>query len=355
MHALPRRFRAPRIGIVGLGDVGKRLVRQQLESASARSGQLAFRLLGVARRFAPTTEDPWLLSRDRKARKGLSARNCPVLGWDLDRPEDQRRLARVITHWLVLMPPQDTGSFTGQTVSGIGNIDRRSKRLSLAIRRRRLRPFSSDSERAPIRSRGVYVSTTGVYGDYQGNEVDETSICRATEPRSVRRLSAEGYWRGLGFSVLRAPGIIAEDRLPIERLKQRAPALRADDDVWVNHIHAEDLARLAWLSLFRGRPGRVFNAVNNSRLKMADYFDLVAKTKGLPLPARVSREELRTEIKKGTVSPMMASFMRDSRQVISQRLTTELRATLRHPTTEEVIHRNKTPITPQWSQNPRES
>jgi nucleoside-diphosphate-sugar epimerase len=147
--------------------------------------------------------------------------------------------------------------------------------------------------------------------------------------------------------VLRAPGIIAEDRLPIERLKQRAPALRADDDVWVNHIHAEDLARLAWLSLFRGRPGRVFNAVNNSRLKMADYFDLIAKTKGLPLPVRVSREELRTEIKKGTVSPMMASFMRDSRQVVSQRLTTELRATLRHPTTEEVIHRNRTPITPQ--------
>lgn len=348
MQALPRRFRTPRIGIVGLGDVGKRLVRQQLESASARSGRLPFRLLGVARRFAPVDDDPFVVSRDRKARKGLSARNCPILGWDLDRPEDQRRLARVITHWLVLMPPQDTGSGKGQTVSGNGNVDRRSKRLSLSIRRSAPSPFASVfSERARAKIRGVYVSTTGVYGDHQGHEVSETSICKATEPRSVRRLSAEGYWRGLGFSVLRAPGIIAEDRLPIDRLKQQAPALRADDDVWVNHIHAEDLARLAWLSLFRGRPGRVFNAVNNSRLKMADYFDLVAKTKALPLPRRVSRAELQAEIQRGNVSPMMASFMRDSRQVVSGRLNTELRTTLRYPSTEEVIRRNKTPTTPQ--------
>ncbi|MEK9811878.1 MAG: hypothetical protein VW440_02380, partial [Bordetella sp.] len=126
-----------------------------------------------------------------------------------------------------------------------------------------------------------------------------------------------------------------------------SPALRAEEDVWVNHIHAEDLAHLAWLSLFRAAPGRIFNAVNYSRLKMADYFDLVAKTKGLPLPRRVSREELRVEVTKGSISPMMASFMSGSRQVESTRLLSELKTRLRYPTTEEVIRRNKTPTTPQ--------
>lgn len=350
MRALPRRFRMPRIGIVGLGDVGKRLVRQQLESSSASSGQLAYRLIGVARRFAPATDDPFLASRDRKARKGLAARHCPILGWDLDRPEDQRRLAKVITHWIVLMPPSEGAA--GHKVT----TDCRSKRLSLQIRYvHGQRARATAHLTAPKNSRGVYISTTGVYGNHQGQNVVETSACLATEPRSLRRLSAEGYWRGLGFSVLRAPGIIAEDRLPIERLKQASPALRAQDDVWVNHIHAEDLAYLSWLSLFRGRPGRVFNAVNNSRLKMADYFDLVAKAKGLALPRRISREELQAEIAKGSISLMMASFMRDSRQVESTRLATELRAQLRYPTTEEVIGRNKTPISPQSSQTPRAS
>ena len=352
MRALPRRFRMPRIGIVGLGDVGKRLVRQQLESSSASSGQLAYRLIGVARRFAPATDDPFLASRDRKARKGLAARHCPILGWDLDRPEDQRRLAKVITHWIVLMPPSEGASAAGHKVT----TDCRSKRLSLQIRYvHGQRARGTAHLTAPKNSRGVYISTTGVYGNHQGQNVVETSACLATEPRSLRRLSAEGYWRGLGFSVLRAPGIIAEDRLPIERLKQASPALRAQDDVWVNHIHAEDLAYLSWLSLFRGRPGRVFNAVNNSRLKMADYFDLVAKAKGLALPRRISREELQAEIAKGSISLMMASFMRDSRQVESTRLATELRAQLRYPTTEEVIGRNTTPISPQSSQTPRAS
>jgi hypothetical protein len=344
MHALPRRFRMPRIGIVGLGDVGKRIVRQQLEQASARSGQLAFRLIGIARRFAPTHEDPFLASRDRKARKGLTARNCPILGWDLDRPMDQARISRIITHWIVLMPPPDPGSASGQQTTA----DTRSKRLSIQMRRAlALRRGSSTNTSLIKKFKGVYISTTGVYGNYQGERVVETSLCKTTEPRSLRRLSAEGYWRKLGFSVLRVPGIIAEDRLPIERLRQASPALRAEEDVWVNHIHAEDLAHLAWLSLFRAAPARIFNAVNYSRLKMADYFDLVAKTKGLPLPRRVSRNELKDEVAKGWVSPMMASFMRDSRQVESTRLLSELKTRLRYPTTEEVIRRNKTPTTPQ--------
>ncbi|MFZ9809692.1 MAG: hypothetical protein ACO3DL_00580 [Burkholderiaceae bacterium] len=352
MRALPRRFRMPRIGIVGLGDVGKRLVRQQLEQPSASSGQLAYRLIGIARRFAPAADDPFLASRDRKARKGLAARNCPILGWDLDRAEDQKRLARVMTHWIVLMPPPDVGSAPGQKMT----TDTRSKKLSLQIRLAHARRNpKANGLRARRPSQGVYISTTGVYGDHHGQIVIETSACLAKEHRSLRRVSAEGYWRGLGFSVLRAPGIIAEDRLPIERLKQDSPALRAEDDVWVNHIHAEDLAHLSWLSLFRARPGRVFNAVNQSRLKMADYFDLVAKTKGLRLPRRVSREELQAEIAKGSVSLMMASFMRDSRQIESTRLFTELKAQLLFPTTEEVIHRNKTPITPLSSQSPKAS
>jgi len=81
----------------------------------------------------------------------------------------------------------------------------------------------------------------------------------------------------------------------------------------------------------------------------------VAESKGLAFPRRISREELQAEIAKGTVSPMMASFMRDSRQVGSTRLAKELRAQLRYPTTEEVIRRNKTPISPQSSQTPRAS
>jgi nucleoside-diphosphate-sugar epimerase len=103
--------------------------------------------------------------------------------------------------------------------------------------------------------------------------------------------------------------------------------LRDEDDVHTNHIHADDLARVSLAALFRGAPGRVYNAVDDSQLKMGEYFDLVADRFGLPRPPRLPREQL-----KAAVSPMMYSFMTESRRLRNQRLRTELLVRLRYPT-----------------------
>ena len=94
-------------------------------------------------------------------------------------------------------------------------------------------------------------------------------------------------WRG---SVLRVPGIYAHDRLPLDRLQRRLPALAPDDDVYTNHIHAEDLARAVVAALFRGRAGRVYNAVDDTQLRMGEYLDVVAAHAGLPRPPRLPRD-----------------------------------------------------------------
>jgi nucleoside-diphosphate-sugar epimerase len=127
-------------------------------------------------------------------------------------------------------------------------------------------------------------------------------------------------------AILRAPGIYAKDRLPIERLQRGTPALASADDVYTNHIHADDLARLCALALFRARPGRVYNATDDTRMKMGDYFDLVADAFGLARPPRLARAELEK-----AVSPMLLSFMSESRRLDNRRIGTELRARLRYP------------------------
>src|SRR5690606_29508218 len=123
---------------------------------------------------------------------------------------------------------------------GGGDSDPRTARLLAALARR-----------GSVPRRLVYISTTGVYGDCAGQAVDETRPRRAQTARARRRVDAEDRLRVFGrrnavrVALLRAPGIYAADRLPLERLRRGDPVLDASEDVHTNHIHADDLARLA--------------------------------------------------------------------------------------------------------------
>jgi nucleoside-diphosphate-sugar epimerase len=130
--------------------------------------------------------------------------------------------------------------------------------------------------------------------------------------------------------ILRIPGIYAPDRdggTPRERLHKRTPVLRAEDDVYTNHIHADDLARALAAARWGGRPQRGYNASDDSALKMGDYFDLAADLHGLPRPPRITRAQALREM-----SPTSLSFMSESRRLRNERLKRELRLVLHHPT-----------------------
>ena len=302
-RALPRRLRRPRLLIVGCGDVGLRLARELGERFGER-----VRVFATSRRV--------------EQRDAIRAAGATPLAADLDERRTLRRIAG-LARWLVdLAPPPSEGPG-----------DPRSRRLIAA-----LRPRLVAAARAGQPARWSYVSTTGVYGDCGGATFDETRPVRPASARGKRRVAAERLMRGLArdglarVSVLRAPGIYGHDRLPLDRLEKRTPALAADDDVHTNHIHADDLARLCWLALFRGRAGRVYHAVDGTDLKMGDYFDAVADAFGLPRPPRLPRDELAK-----AVTPMMLSFMSESRRLLNRRIREELRARLRYPTVADTL------------------
>ena len=119
--------------------------------------------------------------------------------------------------------------------------------------------------------------------------------------------------------------------LPLrDRLLRGTPVLRAEDDVFTNHVHADDLARACALALWRGRAQRVFHVVDDTVLKMGDYFDLAADLYGLPRPPRVARDAAKDQL-----PLMLLSFMGESRRLTNQRLKQELRLRLHHPTVAE--------------------
>ncbi len=279
--------------ITGCGDVGLRLLRQLVSKPAG------IRVIASARRVEQLAEI---------RRLG----GVPIRA-DLDERRSLRRLAAFGTHVVHLAPPPASGSG-----------DPRTRRLIAALSR---------SPKPRGWRRWAYVSTTGVYGDCAGARIDETRPCRPDSERARRRVCAETMLRAANRRAtaravtLRAPGIYAAERLPLERLRSGAPALSPAEDVWTNHIHAEDLARACWLALARGRPGRAINVVDQSELRMGEYFDLVADAFGLPRPPRLARAELA-----GRLSPMMLSFMSESRRIGNLRMRKELRLRLAFPT-----------------------
>jgi nucleoside-diphosphate-sugar epimerase len=132
--------------------------------------------------------------------------------------------------------------------------------------------------------------------------------------------------------ILRIPGIYAPDReggTPRGRLLKGTPVLRQEDDVFTNHIHADDLARACLAALWRGKPQRISHAVDDTQLLMGDYFDLAADLYQLPRPARLPRNTAQEQL-----PLMLLSFMGESRRLENLRLKTELKLVLRYPTVE---------------------
>lgn len=277
-----------RILIVGSGDVAQRA------------------LPWLTRRFRV-----YALVRQPEAAAALrTAGALPLIG-DLDDRSSLRRLAGLADAILHFAPPP---------ASGEG--DPRTKRLLAALGGGKSLPQGV-----------VYISTTGVYGDCGGEQVSETRPLRATTARARRRVDAEARLRrfgrrcGVRVAILRAPGIYAGDRLPLERLRRGDPVLAADEDVHTNHIHAEDLARLACIALLRAPAGRVYNASDDSGLRMGAYFDAVADAFGLPRPERLSRDAIASRL-----SPLTLSFMSESRRLDNRRIKRELRVRFAYPT-----------------------
>lgn len=274
--------------IVGCGDVGLRVAR----------------LLAGRRRLFALIRNPERLQLLREL--GVT----PVPG-DLDDAASLHRIAGLACEVVHLAPPPSQGARDTRTAHLIRTLARGAR----------------------LPQRLVYISTSGVYGDCGGDIVAETRPVRPASARAARRVDAERQLRawgrssGVSVAILRVPGIYSAERLPLDRLRAGTPVLEPAADPYTNHVHADDLAEMVSAALARGRAGRVYNACDDSELRMGEWFDLVARRFGLPCPPRVSRDRA-----PGLIPEALMSFMRESRRLANNRVRHELKVRLRHPT-----------------------
>lgn len=289
-----------RLLIIGCGDIALRTIPYLQEH---------YRLYGLVRNNA-------------KAGQLRAHGVTPIMG-DLDEAHTLRRLAGIADVVLHFAPPP-IGSRT----------DSRTRHLLAAL-----------SQRTPP-SQLIYISTSGVYGDCQGAVVSETHPLNAQTPRGKLRINAEQQIRTwaqrnqVRAHLLRVPGIYASERLPLERLRNGTPTINAAEDGYSNHIHADDLARIIVAALRHAKPNRLYHTVDDDQMKMGDYFDTIADAFALPRPPRLTRDEVQR-----SVSPIMWSFMNESRRLTNIRMKQELKVRLRYPTLHTALQKEKLPAT----------
>lgn len=272
--------------IAGCGDVGLRLAR-------------ILRRRGVA---------VTALARSDRRAEHYAGEGLAVHRGDLDRGDSLGRLAVHESAVFHFAPPPASSYGDPRTAALLGAIPRE----------------------APPRVM-VYTSTSGVYGDCDGAWVREDAPLRPLTARAERRVDAENALRswsgltGVRTVVLRVPGIYGPGRLPVESVRAGTPVVNPAHIGWTNRIHADDLARIAYLAAVREVHGP-FNVSDGTPGKWGDLSMAVAEVLGLPQPRVISFSEAAERL-----TPMQLSFLLESRRLDIMRMLEELRPALLYP------------------------
>ncbi len=171
-----------------------------------------------------------------------------------------------------------------------------------------------------------YLSTTGVYGDNNGDWVDEASPLNPATSRGKARVAAEADWAGLGLPlhIFRLAGIYGPGRGPFEKVRQGTARRIIKPGQVFSRTHVEDIAQVLAASIARPNPGAAYNVCDDDPAPPEDVIAYAAELLGLPIPPA---EDFAT----AEMTPMARSFYAESKKVRNDRIKEELGVVLKYP------------------------
>jgi len=287
-----------KILITGCGDIGKRVAACAHQHGAQAGAEVSI----------------YGLVRSGDARAELMAKNIEPVIANLDNPETLSAIPTKDATIFHFAPPPSDGS---------GDDNKKDLRLRALL-------TACDVNGLPVKI--ILLSTTAVYGDCNGDWIDETSAVNPQTDRGLRRLDAEtalSQWaqdRNVAYVILRVSGIYGSGRLPVERIKKGLPILREDQSPFSNRIHQDDLAQACFAAALHAPSGAIYNACDGSPSTMSHYFKSIAKALDLPEPPEIGREQAQKELSAG-----MLSYLKESRRIDNKKMLDELQITLQYP------------------------
>lgn len=175
-----------------------------------------------------------------------------------------------------------------------------------------------------------YLSTTGVYGNTDGDWVDETSPLAPVNDRSSWRALAEAQWLDskLPVQIFRLSGIYGPGRSVIDDLRDGTARRIIKPNQFFSRIHVEDIAKILAVSAVKPTPGEIFNCADDYPCSAAEVVEYAASLIGVEPPPAIAFEQ-------AELSPMARSFYSSSRRVRNNKIKQVLGVSLKYPTYRE--------------------
>ncbi|MBY0500693.1 MAG: SDR family oxidoreductase [Alphaproteobacteria bacterium] len=179
-----------------------------------------------------------------------------------------------------------------------------------------------------------YLSSTNVYGDHQGQWVNEDSATNPTSQQGMARLKAETQWlelsekTSLPLHIFRLAGMYGPERNVLEDLRAEKAQRILKEGLVFSRIHIADIVQTLKASMRTPHPGRIYNIADNEPAPSHEVIRYGAELLGILPPPLIPFEE-------ATLSPLARSFYNDSKRISNQRLLKELTSHLLFPTYRE--------------------
>jgi nucleoside-diphosphate-sugar epimerase len=192
-------------------------------------------------------------------------------------------------------------------------------------------PVACNINSFPTPKHVIYLSTTGVYGDAQGDWVDETADLQPTSERAAHRLLAEQQWlnwsqeQNVPVTILRLSGIYGPGRSPFDRIAEGCTTIIDAPGHVFNRIHVEDIIQVIIRSANDYAESAIYNLSDDLPANQKDVMQLAYDLLGQPMPEPV-------ELADATLSPMAQEFYRDCKRVCNEKIKNNLGIALYYPT-----------------------
>lgn len=179
-----------------------------------------------------------------------------------------------------------------------------------------------------------YLSTTGVYGDFEGRWVFESSPLRAQSVEGARRVGAERDWRqvgrGMGLTVtsFRLPGIYGPGRSAFDRLRAGEGRRIVKPGQVFSRIHRDDIVSGLLASLDQPRAGGIYNLCDDEPAPPQDVIEYAARLLGVAVPPDLPFDAL-------GLSPATRRFYAENKRVSNALAKAELGWRPQYPTYRE--------------------
>ncbi len=177
--------------------------------------------------------------------------------------------------------------------------------------------------------RVIYVSSTGVYGDFRGEWVDESSPCRPVRPGGKACLAAEealrAHPRGANSTILRMAGIYGPGRVPNKTVFQSGKPLPVSPASWLNLIHVDDAATTVLAAERAVETPRLYIVSDGHPVTREDYYIELARLLHCPPPRFLSNDAT-------WAGPLPIA---SDKRVSNARLQAELKVEFAYPTYRE--------------------